>query len=574
MSKVTSNVKFEAPRSDSVASADNAALNAESAAVVAAYRQWLTRTLACQCLDGGVNDGGFDDRGQGWCDGRQAAYYLGSLLAIRSWDQRIATDRRPLDEAIRRCVRFLAARQHPDGRLDLGAMYSPNEAGFPLPSLVEGYRRLREADDELFAAVGPALQQFILKAAGAVVAGEPYTANHRWAALGAPLAAVYSLWPAQRYLDKIEQYLADGIDCDDQGCWHVERSPNYNMVANHGLIVMADALHRPELLEAVVRNVEFVLKTLQPNGEADSSFSHRQDRGVANFAPCWFAIARRVACLTGDGRYTSLAHRALERGHEVVGHVMPSLYELDRYPGPLPEARPLPDRYEVSFPSIAVVRHRDEDVALTLCADPGGHYFDTVRDQWGGPRRSEDWLHLHCGDMVIQSLQLAAAGMQAIQPRTLERTGPGRYRLAGREAGWDHTLHFRPGMPHVRMAWDWWHEIEVEYGPGRLRVHLRSNTEHSLAAELRLWIRPGVEVHSAHDGSRVIAAGRREALHGDETLELRSPSRRLRVSGLPRCAHQMPVIGPEMIPSATRTQCGVLAVGLRFPVDVTLLFEW
>ena len=170
--------------------------------------------------DGGFADGEFG----GWCDGREAAYRLARLIAGACWGDLIDVDHKALAEAIRRAAKFIVRRQSPDGQMDLGGYYSPNEAGFPVPGLVAAYKHLSNADPELFQDIAADLKQFIQRAAEAVLAGSAYTANHRWTAASAPLAAAHSLWPDARYLAKIQDYLSDGIDCDADGFWYKEPS--------------------------------------------------------------------------------------------------------------------------------------------------------------------------------------------------------------------------------------------------------------------------------------------------------------------------------------------------------------
>ena len=171
---------------------------------------------------------------------------------------------------------------------------------------------------DLFAEIKDDLKLYITRACEAVLAGAAYTANHRWTAAAAPLAAAYTLWPDERYIKKIDDYLSDGFDCDEDGFWYEERSPNYNTVANEGVIVYR-RLPQTSLScwQPFLRNFQFLLKMVQPNGEIDSSFSHRQDRNAADRPICNYRTARRAAQLTGDGRYTTLAIAEMNRGTDL-----------------------------------------------------------------------------------------------------------------------------------------------------------------------------------------------------------------------------------------------------------------
>ncbi len=542
---------------------------AERATVAAVWRDWLPGALAEQVRrDGDPNDGGFI--AHGWCDGRHAAFRLSQLIAARWWADEIAADVARLDDAIRRAVHFIRRRQHPDGRMDLSGFYSPNEVGFTLPVLAAGYRRLQRLPGLPLADITEELARYLTLGAEAVLAGTAYTANHRWAAACAPLAAMHALWPDARYLAKIEDYLADGIDCDADGCWNVERSPNYNTVANHGLLVMADCLGRPELRAHVVRNLEFLLHNLQPNGEADATYSHRQDRLLADRLVSDYAVARRVALLTGDGRFTTLARQMWTQTGGRPNEFAPAPYQLDDFPGPLPAPQPLPTRYEKIFAGIGVARIRDGERAVTIACDHGGHFFDATRDQWGGQRHSDDWLHLHAGDIVIETVRVSGSGMTHIQPRTLTQTAPGAYALTAFGKGWSHPLHFRPGWPKVEFNWNWSSEIALEITERELAVQIASAAPDALRAQLWLWVRPGVQLIDGDADPITLTAGAQLHLHGGAPILLRSNTTEVTITGLPPSAHQCVMLPTESIPSSVTRDCAGLALGLLFPVALAL----
>ncbi len=548
---------------------DPADAAAERRAVVAAWKQWLHQTLPRQVRDGSADDGAFDEHGHGWHDGRHTAYTLARLMAARCWAPALEADVPALDAAMRRAMQFLTRRQHPDGRLDLGGGYSPNEAGFPVPALVEGYKRLERLPDASLADFLAELKPYLLRSAEAILNGSAFTANHRWAAACAPLAAVNSLWPDVRYLAKIEGYLADGIDCDPDGCWFEERSPNYNSVANQGILVMADCLNRPELLEIVKRSLNWTLYFMQPDGYVDASFSHRQDRAAFRARPTSYGLARRVAQMTGDGRFTALAQMVWNPKNSATSELMPLLFDLDRFQAPLPAPRPLPAHYERFFAHTQIARVREDATALTLAADAGGHFFDTVRDGWGGPKRSDDWFHLHHGAVVIQSLHLSGAGMSSVQPDKLQALGKGNYQLAGHLDGWTHTLQFRPGSPKVHMHWNWDFRCDVKWQGHEIGLKMHSQTGESLAAALNFWVRPNIWIEEG-DQKQQAVAGKAITLRGGLPLVLRDEKHQVRIEGLPLAQHRMSILPASPIPSSNPRNCARLSLGLRFPVEMEL----
>jgi len=555
-------------------------LDLESRILPRVWADHVNRLMERQCLDSGVSDGGFDSDGTGWCDGRHAAYSLSTLISSvgRPWDLPSEDE---LHESIVRTCRFLLRRQHADGRLDLAGAYSPNEVGFTLPGLAAGYRHLAEKNGKgRWEEILSLLQRFLKRGAEAVLAGSAFTANHRWAAACAPLAAVHQLWPDPRYLVKIESYLADGIDCDADGCWYEERSPNYNTVANHGMYVMADCLQRPEFARIVEKNGLFMLHMVQPNGEADSSFSHRQDRGSPNRPVLDYPILRRLAQTTGNGAYMPLLlHHLQHRSKGIPGSgLMPLLYWITENPLPLPEPEPVPDHYDKIFLNKQALRVRRPGRALTLTADSGGHFFSNVRDRWGGEKRSDEWFHLHAQGVVLASIQLAASGLAMFQPEEMEPTPAGALLRSHRD-GWVHTLSFRPGSPPLPMAWDWGTSVEVDWTEDLDQIHLnlRSHTQNGLVALLKLWVRPGVSLQEGNADVKALRPRQKLWLKGDKSLLLTPSDNResggLRITGLPVSAHHHDHGSTSSIPSAVSSSCACLMLGLCFPVDFRLKIQ-
>jgi hypothetical protein len=523
--------------------------------------------IASQVLEDHTDAGGFRVNPGGWCDGRQTAYSLNILLGMRCHAEAFALDTASLDTACEAAMSFLTRRQAIDGRIDLNGTLSANETGFPLPGLAAAYRHLPSRTPALFDRLAKPMRDFMVRGAAAVLEGEPSTANHRWAAHAAPLAAVHQLFPDTRYLRRIEDLLADGIDCDDDGFWYEERSPNYNMVANHGLLVLADTLGRDDLLDHVIRNCRLMLDLLQPNGEADSSTSFRQDRGRADRPAATYRVARRAAMLTGDGRLTRLAEHV--RGVTADEALMPMAFEWLDHPGEPPSPDPLPERVERSLARGSIVRWREHDTSLTLAADPGEHFFDTVRDQWGGIKRSEDWFHLHCGDIVLQSIRFTLSYGRSIQPSELKQSEPGAYELVGACDGWPHTAHFRPGSPVTQTPQCQRHRIRVDRLGPRLRVRLDCDSADALWGALAFYIRPGIHA----EGCGELKAGRQYALRATD-LKLRSSRHALTITGLPDHGFNPPGLPPSQIPGSVERDCACLTVATRLPTAFDFSIRW
>ena len=280
------------------------------------------------------------------------------------------------------------------------------------------------------------------------------------------------------------------------------------------------------------------------------------------------------AQLSGDGRITTLALAALKRGTEAVGALVPVLFDVEDHPEFLPAPLPLPTEYDRFFEHQTIARIRHDSMALTLAADHSGHFYCDVRNQWGGRKYSDDWFHLHVKDIVVESIQLAPAGMLAIQPRTTDARAMARidWRV---KRGWTHTLHFRPGSPPLEMPSNVKHVEDVCWKDRSVLVHLQCDApNYSLIASLNLWIRSGIELIEDGAATRKINAGETINLKGGPLTLVSAGGNRLRLSGLPPSQHHMRIVPAEPIPSSKPRECGLLCLGLRMPVDLQLEFTY
>ncbi len=523
---------------------------------------------------GGPDDGALPElpppaHFDGWHNGRTTAYMLSRLL--EAWLYPPATGQLDVDFAgvASRALAFLERRQLPDGRLDLGGGYSPNEAGFPIPGLAVHWKPLEGVAPEGFR---ERLKSFLLRGGEAVLAGHAYTANHRWTAACAPLASLHALWPDERYIERIEDYLADGIDVNSEGLWEYERSPGYNMVASLGLLVVADALARPELLEPVVRNARFLLHFIQPGGACDSSFSHRQDRHAPGARVFAYAVLRRVAQLTGDGRFTTLLDQQLEDPSRIDYGFVPLLTEIAAHPESLPEPEAVEDHYECFLPVSQIARTRRGGSALTLTADRGGHFFDTVLERWPAAKRSADWLQLVHEDITLSGIELVAAGATAFQPLRIIKSQEG-WLLDETSRGMIHTLHFRPGSPRIEIPWGFKTRAQVTWAGNNLSIHLESSSSSSLGASLNFWFRTGVRIREGSREWTLKEPGIFHDLDGGQPVEIQSESAKIAILGLPPSIHKAHFGAAGGIPGAIKSTCASLSLGFRFPVNLQLAIE-
>ena len=110
-----------------------------------------------------------------------------------------------------------------------------------------------------------------------------HTPNHRWV-ICAALSLIHRLMPDPRCLARIGEYLAERIDCSEDGEYAERSAGGYNEINNRALLLLAENLQKPELLEHVRRNLNLMRAFIHSDCSIFTENSTCQDRGTAPYA--------------------------------------------------------------------------------------------------------------------------------------------------------------------------------------------------------------------------------------------------------------------------------------------------
>ncbi|MES2797921.1 MAG: hypothetical protein V4683_18285, partial [Bacteroidota bacterium] len=176
-----------------------------------------------------------------------------------------------LEEAAQSMLNF----QNSDGTIDLleTNFHSTPDTAFVLENIVPAYQFLVKSKIESADKLINLLKSFLIKAGEALVVGGIHTPNHRWVVCAA-LTRLNEILPDKRYANRIEQWLAEHIDIDEDGQFTEKSTNSYSPIVNRSLIIMARGLNKPELLEPVRRNLMMTLFYVHPNGEVVTEASN------------------------------------------------------------------------------------------------------------------------------------------------------------------------------------------------------------------------------------------------------------------------------------------------------------
>lgn len=337
---------------------------------------------------------------------------------------------RLLAERIGLAAAYLQREQSPDGNIDLLTtnFNSPPDTGFVVHRVATAAcLARRNGADEIVKAIEP----FLRKAAAGMTKGGVHTPNHRWV-ISSALAQVNELFPDAAYVRRIDQWLAEGVDLDEDGQWTERSVLVYNIVSDRAFVVMSAKLRRPELLEPVRRNLNSMLYLLHPDGSVAAEVTRRDTgdpHGHRDMGGYWFPLTY-LANHDGNGQFAALVRRAGPRTASLA-----TLLEYPELLQPLPSPAPLPDNYEKHFTSkgpFARIRRGDTSVTMLL----------------GGNSR---FLSFRRGDAsVIVRFANAFFGRSQFIPQKAEKKGDSYHFSQSLQAG-----YYQPFEPTRRVGIDW-----------------------------------------------------------------------------------------------------------------------
>lgn len=267
---------------------------------------------------------------------------------------------------------FLLRAQNDSGNIDLLVtnFNSPPDTGFVVHDVATA-AKLAQMNNEK--PVLSLMEQFLRRAGAGMAKGGIHTPNHRWVVCAA-LAQIHDLFPEKRYPERIAQWLAEGIDIDEEGQYTERSTAAYNAVVNSALVVMAHKANRPELLEPVRKNLDAMAYLLHPGGEVVTEISHRQDHNTrGTMRGYWFAL-RYMAIHDRNGMYASML-KPLEPEHVRLAALM----EYPQLQDDLPAPKPVPENYEKHYALSGITRIRRGKTSATIIHKGASRFFTLRR---------------------------------------------------------------------------------------------------------------------------------------------------------------------------------------------------
>lgn len=448
-------------------------------------------------------------------------------------------------------VDFLKRHQSPDGNISLLVtnFNSPPDSAFATWGAAQAAFIARQ---KRFAEIEKLIEP-VLRGMGAGMAkGGIHTPNHRWVVSSA-LAQIHALYPDPRYIQRIDEWLAEGIDIDADGQYTERSTVTYNGITNRAFTILALKLKRPELLDPVRKNLESMMYLLHPGNECVTDISRRQDQytrgGMQNYA----LALRYLALKDGNGMYETLSRQ-----------FAPSLGDLIEYPelsAPGPAPRPVPDNYEKIFPVLETVRIRRRNASITirlagtdrfLSVRYGSAVIEAIRfaSAFFGKAQFIPASGAKRGDSFVLEQQLLAPYWQPLKPARSVGTEEWEQARKDRKQTEICTLKCTATITEIRNGL-------------RLRIQATGTDDVPLAVEL------GLREELAIDGAEKHARVAEAYLAAGSEVILKSGSDGIRVRGL---SHDHKYVAVRGAAAKLPGPC-LFSTGYT-PFDQTIEFSW
>ena len=317
------------------------------------------------------------------------ARMLAGLLSPESSYYRSVEIEKRLDMAID----YVWREQHEDGTIDyfVTNYHSPPDTAFVVLGLATSLKYVRQIAPKKLAHFQQVCSKFLTRAGAVLARGGVHTPNHRWVVCNA-LARIHNLLPDKRYVERIDEWLSEGIDIDSDG-QYTEKSAIYTPIVNQSLITVARLMDRKELYAPVRKNLEMGRYLFHVNGEPLTEISSRRDRSQRIKPMQYYYPYRYMAFQDGNGFFSAMA-RFIEESigrEKMAAAIAPFFYDDREKLASMPSASPLPKKYERLFPSSKFVRILADGADASILADNS-----TV-------------FSLYKGDAVLQAVRMASA---------------------------------------------------------------------------------------------------------------------------------------------------------------------
>ncbi len=470
-------------------------------------------------------------KGDIW-EAKPTIYALASALAVYFHRDSCFYKNEQLYAAVNLALDFIGRTQREDGSFDYPScnFKSAADTSFCFKRLIAAYRLLVKYGDSSDEAIRVLKEKYLTimhKALDAIREGGFHTPNHRWG-IAAALLQGSNLFAAEEEFAaglkaRADQYLAEGIDGDEDGEYAERSTGNYNAVVNNAMMAMYQETGDEAFLGYVERNLSMMLTYMDPDDTIFTQNSTRQDQGKLEYADKYFYQYLYMCSRENYPAFDGAAHKIIkdnmERGdlapdclHIVMNHDEMMGYHFKEY-GFLEE-------YRKFFRHAGVLRVRKPSYTYTVLNGKSAFLYFKSR-----------------GTMLCVKIGESCCDIRNFIPQTIEEL-PDGCRLEAEAESW-YYLPFKDKQDTS----DWWKmdqtkreklvssrlktTLEIREKDQGLELHLKAEGLDRLPLRLEICIPAGVALEhpafaleAAAGESMILKDGYLEIHDGAVTMEI------------------------------------------------------
>lgn len=333
---------------------------------------------------------------------RTLGYYFTALTAAYCSPASIYYQQASLVPALHQLSQLFIKAQTADGTVNVGNLESPPDTAFLVELITAAMVPLEREKGGGLNAVKENVKMFLLRAGDGLTTGGVHTPNHRWV-ISAALARIHALYPAKKYLQRINEWLAEGIYINSDGNYP-ERSRIYSYVENQAFVAMARLLNRPDLLQPVRKNLEATYYYMEPNGDLVTVDSRRQDQYTGKNILEYYPLYRYLAIRDKNAFFGGIvmAIENMDGFEKVLSRDLIHFIEEPLLQQPLPAATPPPVNYEKVLAQSHLLRIRRNAITATFFG--GADWPLTIAS---GRSNSPNFFSYRKGAAVLKYMRLS-----------------------------------------------------------------------------------------------------------------------------------------------------------------------
>jgi len=425
---------------------------------------------------------------------------------------------KPMDKAIT----CLLNVQYGDGTIDLHTtnFHSTPDTAFIVNDLSPVFVILKRLERPGIESLLNKMSRFFFNAGKCLLVGGIHTPNHRWVVCSA-LARLNSFFPSQTYVDRIDEWLSEGIDIDPDG-QYTERSVSiYSPVCDNMFLNTGRLLDRPELFYVVRKNLEMTLYYIQPGGEVLTDASGRQDAARTGYVNHYYYSYRYFAIKDKNPVYSAVCNLIETRMPELIVRELPILLEDPFLEEELISPTKIPDNYFKRFEYSGVFRIRRGNTDISII------------------EKNPSFLSFMKGKAVMQSIRLAAAFFGSRGQFISEETAfdgsrvvlssfkkhgyfqpfPEEYRAEN--GNWDKMPR---GMRELSEAQTIQFKVAITESNGKISIEIQIDGTEHIPVSCEMSFRPGGELSGVTENNKMedsyfLENAMGEYKHGDDIIK-------------------------------------------------------